>query len=191
MMTRTLLAFSTAGVRLGLDAAATVEVVRSVRLVTPPELPPLVRGFMDVGGRLIPVLRLEKLLNGARAPEANVAEEEDADTALRLTDRVVIARLADTEVAWVAGADMEPVTYHAQDVAPLPADHVLNNCATHVLTLPQAPPVILLSAEKLLLEGERLRLAQLRERAAARLALLESGAEAETGTAATSPRASA
>lgn len=162
-MMRTLLAFSTAGVRLGLDAASTVEVVRSVRLLTPPELPPLVRGFMDVGGRLIPVIRLEKLLGGTQTP---VEEKE-----LGLTDRVVIASLADTEVAWVAGADMEPLSYRTRDIVPLPADHVLNNCATHLL--PQTPPVILLSADKLLLESERLRLEQLRERAAERLSLLE------------------
>lgn len=163
IMMRTLLAFSTAGVRLGLDAASTVEVVRSVRLITPPELPPLVRGFMDVGGRLIPVIRLEKLLGGTQASQ----EEKE----LGLTDRVVIARLADTEVAWVAGADMEPLAYRTRDIVPLPADHVLNNCATHLL--PQTPPVILLSADKLLLESERLRLEQLRERAAERLSLLE------------------
>ncbi len=167
-MTRTLLAFSTAGVRLGLDAASTVEIVRCVRLVTPPELPPLVRGFMDVGGRLIPVIRLEKLLMGRQSIE------EHAD--LGLTDRMVIARLAETEVAWAAGPDMEPLTYRTRDIVPLPADHVLNNCATHLL--PQTPPVILLSAEKLLLESERMRLEQLRERAAARLALLDATPDA-------------
>ncbi len=178
-MMRTLLAFSTAGVRLGLDAASTVEVVRSVRLVTPPELPPLVRGFMDMGGRLIPVIRLEKLLGGA---ETDMGDAAGGDAPLRLTDRVVVARLADTEVAWVAGADMEPLAYRTRDAVPLPADHVLNNCATHVL--PQTPPVILLSAEKLLLEGERLRLAQLRERAAERLALLEGGASSDASASA-------
>lgn len=162
-MMRTLLAFSTAGVRLGLDAASTVEVVRSVRLLTPPEMPPLVRGFMNVGGRLIPVIRLERLLGGAGA----AVESSE----LRLTDRVVIAQLGEMEVAWVAGADMEPLTFRTRDIVPLPADHVLNNCATHLL--PQTPPVILLSAEKLLLESERLRLAQLRERAAERLSLLD------------------
>lgn len=162
-MMRTLLAFSTAGVRLGLDAASTVEVVRSVRLLTPPELPPLVRGFMNVGGRLVPVIRLEKLLGSTQPP----LEEGE----MSLADRVVIARVGDTQVAWVAGADMEPLAYRTRDMVPLPADHVLNNCATHLL--PQTPPVILLAADKLLLESERMRLEQLSGRVAERLSLLE------------------
>ncbi len=158
-----MLAFSVAGVRLGLDAASTVEVVPGVELVAAPEMPPLLRGFLRVADRLIPVIRLEKLLHGAA--------DEAQDAAMRLSDRVIIARLQDGQVAWVAGPDMEPLVYRTRDVMPLPADHVLNNCASHVL--PQIPPVILLNADKLLLESERLRLEQLRQMTVERTALLQ------------------
>lgn len=148
-----------------------VEVLPNLRLVTPPEMPPLLRGFMAFGGKLVPVIRLEKLLHGAM---------EDTTATGRLTDRLVVARLPGMEVAWLAGADMEPLSYRTRDVTPLPDDHVLNNCASHVL--PQTPPIIVLDADKLLLEGERTRLEQLRQRASERACLL--GAEILDGASA-------
>lgn len=160
-MNRTMLAFSIGDVRLGLDAASMVEVLPNVRLVTPPETPPLLRGFLALGSQLVPVLRLEQLL---ATTEAESGERHV------LTDRIIVARVRGAEVAWVAGAAMEPLAYRTRDLTPLPEGHVLNNCASHIL--PMQPPIIVLDADKLLLEGELARLAQLQARAAERLAML-------------------
>lgn len=161
-MTQTLLAFTVAGIRLGLEAAHVVEVLPSLRLVTPPEMPPLLHGFIAVAGRLIPVIRLEKILHGPHFDSQRMG----------LEDRLVVARLGRLEVAWVAGADMEPMSYRTRDCVVLPPDHLLNNCASHIV--PGAlEPVVVLSTEKLLLEEERLRLDQLRQMAAERISLLE------------------
>ncbi|MEN3939830.1 chemotaxis protein CheW [Prosthecobacter sp. SYSU 5D2] len=157
-----MLTFSIGGVSLGLDASHVQEVIPSVRLVTPPEIPPLVRGFVTFHGGLIPVIRLEKLLDGGAEPSS---------PAMKLSDRIIIARLGGTQVAWLAGAQMEPLSYRTRDVAELPEDHVLNNCAFGVLQ--HTPPVILLEPDKLLLASEIRRLAELRQRAASRMAMLE------------------
>lgn len=161
-MTQTLLAFTVAGIRLGLEAAHVVEVLPSLRLVTPPEMPPLLRGFITVTGRLIPVIRLEKILHGPQYENQGMG----------LEDRLVVARLGRLEVAWVAGADMEPLSFRTRDCVALPPDHVLNNCASHIVP-GGAEPVVVLATEKLLLEEERLRLDQLRQMAADRISLLK------------------
>lgn len=159
-MLRTVLTFSIGDIRLGLDASHVQEVIPSVRLVTPPEMPPLVRGFIALHGGLIPVIRLEKLLDGGNT----------VSPAMKLSDRLIIAKLGGSQVAWLAGAGMEPLSYRTRDVADLPEDHVLNNCAFGVLQ--QTPPVILLEPDKLLLASERQRLEELRQRATDRMAML-------------------
>lgn len=161
-MNRTLLAFSVANVRWGLDAAHVQEVIPAVRLVTPPEMPPLMQGFIAIDGTLVPVIQLEKLLH----PEAR----SQPTPSLKLTDRLVIARLKKTPIAWVAGNDVELLPYRTREMMPVPEDHVLNNCAASIL--PHAPPVVVLDPDRLLLEGEQLRLEQLRQREADRQALL-------------------
>lgn len=163
-MLRTVLTFSIGEVCLGLDASHVQEVIPSVRLVTPPEMPPLVRGFVSFHGGLIPVIRLEKLLNAGD-------EKTGPGAAMKLSDRIIIARLGGSQVAWLAGAEMEPRSYRTRDVAELPAEHVLNNCAFGVLPQ-QAPPVILLEPDKLLRASELMRLEELRQRASERMAML-------------------
>ncbi|WP_176159211.1 chemotaxis protein CheW [Prosthecobacter debontii] len=160
-MNRSLLAFSVANVRLGLDAMHVQEVVPSARLVTPPELPPLLRGFLSINHTLVPVIRLEKLV--LPAPYSS-------DLPLRLTDRLVITRICGQNLAWVVGNDLELLPYRTRDLSPVPEDHVLNDCADSIL--PEEPPVILLNPEKLLLEAERLRIEQLRARELDRLTLI-------------------
>lgn len=159
-MPQNILSFSIRGTRLGLDVSYVVEVIPSVKLVVPPEMPPLLRGFIAIKKTLVPVIRLEKLLEGKDAP----------DTAMQLSDRLIITRVGDFQVAWLADADMEPLSYLQAERVPLPADHVFNHCAAYVL--PLTPPVVLLDMAKVLLEGERVRLEQLREKESERLALL-------------------
>lgn len=172
-MNQTLLAFTLGDVRLGLNAAHVVEVLPMMRLVVPPEMPPLLRGFAAIGRDLVPVIHLERLL-GQAVPPAQAVE---------LQDRLIIARIPGGRLAWRSGPGMEPLPYRTRDVVALPPDHVLNNCASGVL--PEQPPVILLEPAKLLLESERLRLEELCEKATARNAWFEDkGAGTDAGAAA-------
>lgn len=170
-MNQTALVFSAAGIRLGLGVSAVVEVVPSVRLVTPPEMPALLRGFLSMNRTLIPVLRLEKLLNSAAA-------ESESDAPLGLADRLIIARLGGRQAAWAASADMEPLSYRSRETLPLPSGHVLNNCASQIL--PYEPPVILLNPDKLLTAAEQMRLDQLCQMTQERLSRL--GLEPQPGS---------
>lgn len=157
---KNILAFSVHGTRLGLDVFHIVEVIPSVQLVIPPEMPPLLRGFISIRKTLVPVIRLEKLLQGKDA----------ADAAMQLSDRLIITQMGDLQVAWLADAEMEPLSYRQSEQVALPANHVFNHCAGYVL--PHTPPVILLDLDKILLEGERVRLEQLRQMESERQALL-------------------
>lgn len=161
-MNQTLLAFTLGDVRLGLNAAYVAEVLPMMKLVTPPEMPPLLRGFAALGRELVPVIHLERLV-GQPVPEVqNVS----------LQDRIIVARISGGRLAWCSGPDMEPLPYRSREVNPLPPDHVLNNCAVGVL--PGQPPITMLEPDRLLLEAERLRLEELRAKASARQSWLDS-----------------
>jgi chemotaxis signal transduction protein len=161
-MLRTVLTFSIGGVLLGLDASHVQEVIPSMQLVTPPEMPPLLRGFVSFHGGLIPVIQLEKLVNGSA---------ETAASAMKLSDRIIIAKLGGAQVAWLAGEEMETLTYLSRDVVELPPEHVLNDCAFGMIA--QSPPVILLEPDRLLLVGEQIRLQELQQRVSDRMAMLD------------------
>lgn len=159
-MTKSYLAFTVRGVRLGLETTYVKEVLPAMQLLAPPEMPPLLRGFLRLRGALIPVIRLDLLVQGTAAAT-------DAPPPMQLHDRLVVARLGGMETAWIASADMEPITCQTSDSEPLPEDHVLNNCARAVL--PRTPPVILLEPDRLLLAAEKQRLEELQDMTQRRL----------------------
>ncbi|WP_050028544.1 chemotaxis protein CheW [Verrucomicrobium sp. BvORR034] len=152
------LTFSLCGVRLGIDVHHVREVLPCVRLVHPPETPHVLRGFLNLRGEMVPVLRLESVLQLALQNAGWDPEEQ-------LQSRIVVARLGDLHVAWLADEGVELLRYEAAQTVRLPADHVLNNCADRVVARP-APEmsIVLLSPSKVLLEGENLRLRQLTTR---------------------------
>jgi chemotaxis-related protein WspB len=77
------LVFEAADCRLALPATDVAEVVPRVRLQALPGLPPAVAGLLNHAGRLVPVVDLESLLQGGRAPD-------------RLSTRIVLARIDGT-----------------------------------------------------------------------------------------------
>ncbi|MDB6139427.1 MAG: chemotaxis protein CheW [Verrucomicrobiaceae bacterium] len=157
LMTQVALTFSVAGTRMALEASSVREVVPSVKLVTVPEMPRLLRGFVAIDQEMVPVIRLEQILDpGASSPP------------MRLQDRIVIIELEGQALGWLADADMETLHFRTRDTVALPAGHVLNRCATHVVSV--NPPIVLLNPQLLLLEAERARLQQLRQRLQERLA---------------------
>lgn len=155
-MNQTLLAFTLGDSRLGLNAAHVVEVLPMMKLITPPEMPPLLRGFAAIGRELVPVIHLERLMG----------QEVPAAPSVDLQDRIIVIRIPGGRLAWRSGPDMEPLPYRTREVNPLPPEHVLNNCASGVL--PGTPPITVLEPDLLLLEAERLRLQELCAKATAR-----------------------
>lgn len=162
-MPHTALEFSIAGARLALNLPHVVEVLPVVRLVKPPEMPRMLRGFVNVQGELIPVLRLEHLL------QLDVSDDWQPEE--NLNGMIILARLGDLSAGWMTDGDARMLTYGFPEMVRLPADHVLNNCAEWVIArTPPEPSIVLIDPERLLLEKERMRLEELYARENERLA---------------------
>lgn len=166
------LSFSLSRVRLGLEVRYVREVLPCVRLVRPPEMPGMLRGFLNLEGQLIPVLRLEQLLQLAlNDPNWNPEKQTQS--------RIIVAEMEGQRLAWLVDEGVELLRFEQGETVRLPRDHTLNNCASQVI--PRPPPemsIVLLDPGKLLFESERTRLAQLQSREQDRLvqALAESNA---------------
>jgi purine-binding chemotaxis protein CheW len=157
------LAFSLSRVRLGLEVSCVREVLPCAKLVRPPEMPRLLRGFLNLDGHLIPVVRLEQLLQLA-------LEDPHWKPETQPQSRIIVAELEGQPVAWLVDEGVELLRFEKTQTVKLPRDHTLNNCASEVI--PRPPPemsIVLLDPGKLLLESERTRLAQLRSREQERL----------------------
>ena len=128
-----------------------------------PESPTLLRGFLRVAAELIPVVRLEAMMNGPAGPE-------EGNVQPKAEQRIVMVKVRGQPMAWVAEEGMELVKFEADELTAVPEGQSLNDCAAGVL--PTQPPAVLLDAQKLLLETERLRLEQLRQRYEERMALV-------------------
>ena len=163
-MTKTALEFHIAGARLALDLANVVEVLPCLALVKPPEMPPMLRGFANVEGRMIPMLKLEHLLKLQGVDKSGWNPEDD------LGSMIVLARLHETVVGWMVQGNVRMLNYDHSEMVRLPAQHVLNNCAEWVIARkPPEPSIVLLEMSKLLLEKERRVLLELQDRENERL----------------------
>lgn len=159
----TALTFSICQVCLGLDISHVREILPCVKLVHPPEMPYILRGFVNVEQELIPVLRLEGLLQLD-------LEDSHWNPERNLGSRILVANLDGLAVAWMVDEGVEMLRYKVAETVKLPGNHILNNCADHVI--PRPPPemsIVLLQAKKLLFESERVRVAQLLRREKQRL----------------------
>jgi len=155
---KTALVFTIAQGRLGLDIGQVEEVLPMVRLVKPPEMPAVLRGFVNLEGVLIPVIRLENLLRLDTSADSWHPETN-------LSSVIIVANLSGLLVAWMAEEDVSTLRYDSTATVRLPTNHVLNNCAERVIArTPPVPSIVLLEAERLLLESERVRLVELQLR---------------------------
>ena len=84
-----LVVFTLAGQQLALPLAAVERIVRAVEVTPVPDAPPVVRGVINVQGRIVPVLDL-RVWFGPLKPE------------LDLDDKMIIAQTATGAVALVA-----------------------------------------------------------------------------------------
>lgn len=147
--------FRLSGMRLALPADCMAEIVLEPRLTLPPTAPPVVAGLMDLRGCLVPVIRLERLL--------------DLPAPARSPFRPVLVLSRPPPAPWaVLVEQVEEVLGPEFPLLPPPADLAFDDCVLGMLALPGAP-VPVLAPERLLRKREALALEAFRDRAAARL----------------------
>ena len=135
------------------------EIVPMAELFPVPGAPSFLAGFLDVGGQLVAVISLRRLLGMPdRAPE--------------LYTPVVILKTTPQPVALEVDGVSRIVDIGGDDVVPVTESCSLNDCASAVVHL-DGQAVVLLSPERILLEQEQRRVAELAELARQRLAEVE------------------
>ncbi len=145
------------GLLCALDLEAVAEIVPLAELARAPAQPVLLEGFLNLRGRAVPVVRLDRLFGLEPSPPGLY-------TPLIVLRGQPIAFLADAALEVASVKDWEPVE----------ASGSLNGCAAARFEWGERP-VYLLSSERLLLEEERRRVADLQAEMQRRLSALEAG----------------
>jgi purine-binding chemotaxis protein CheW len=152
---RQLLVFQVAGQAYALPLTQIREILFLAALSRPPGLPAMVAGLLNLGGTAVAVLRLDRLFG---LPEQTPT----------LYTPLLLVRDTDPPLALQVGRVNDIVTVDDEAVLPVPADHSFNDCADGLVTTGNRV-VVLLSAERLLLEKEQQHLAEVQDREQARL----------------------
>ena len=128
-------------------------------LLTPPGLPSLLAGILNLRGRAVPIVRLDRLF---AAPEGEPG----------LYTPLIILRDADRPLGILVSEVRETVSIQAETVLEADPGHTLNGCATATVEV-GGSEVHLLSTERILLQNERRILAEFQVTAQARMRELE------------------
>lgn len=119
----------------------------------PPGLPSLLEGFLNLRGTVVPILRLDRLFQlqlnnpGLYTP-------------------LVILRSADYPIGLLVDRVTGVLSVPGEAFLPVREKHCFNDCTEAELVLEQdGGPIHVLSSERLLLEQERCRLAELQSTA--------------------------
>lgn len=149
--------FRLTGQGFGLPVERVREVVPVAWLDTPPHLSSMVEGVLNLGGQAVPVLRLDRLLGlepgryGVDASILVMRPQGDGGALGLLVEHVDGVRRRE---------DLSALG--------LPADQSFNECLAEVLEA-EGRALNLLNWDRILLEQERVRLAEFRQRAQDRL----------------------
>jgi purine-binding chemotaxis protein CheW len=131
------------------------EIVPIAKLTSVPGVPAFLAGFLDVGGRLIAVISLRRLFGMP-------------DRAWELYTPLVILKVTPEQIALEIDGVARIVDIDDEDLVPLTQGCCLNDFASAVARL-DGHVVVLLSPERILLEQEQRRVAELTELARQRL----------------------
>jgi purine-binding chemotaxis protein CheW len=147
---RSLFLFEVAAELFAIDPASVRQVAPLPLLSRPPGTPPLLHGFLDLAGEAIPVLNLRRLFGLADADA-----EADFYAHLMIVKRpgIPLALLVDRALG-LASAGSEAIT-------PVSRAQTFNDCADQMVTL-GGRTAYLISLERLLLQEEQGRVAELR-----------------------------
>lgn len=144
---RPLLVFSVSGQAYALPLGTVQEIVPMAALSRPPGMPALLAGFLNLGGQAIAVLRLDQMFS---LPDLTPG----------LYTPLVIVRLAEGLLALMVEKVSRIVTVFDSAMVPIREQDSFNDCAEGLINSAEGT-VLLLSAERLLLEKERQCLANL------------------------------
>lgn len=144
---RLVLVFQLAGQSYALPISAVSEIVPLAQLSQPPALPPVLAGFLNLGGVATPVVRLARLLGVTEQP-------------VELYTPLIILRNTGSPLALLVDRVLGIDSLGACDVAPIGEAYCFNDCAEGLLTL-NGSRVVLLSEHRLLRRQEEQRLAEL------------------------------
>jgi chemotaxis signal transduction protein len=150
------LIFRTAGHLFGIRVEAVEEIVHIAATVHVPGQPPLLDGFLNLRGRPIAVVPLSRLFDSAQ-------------TGTGLYAPVIIVRAAQGSIGLLAERVEGVVAIDERVIQPMTTHESLNDCAEGQFESEDGA-VILLSADRVLLEKEARCIAELTEQANARLA---------------------
>jgi purine-binding chemotaxis protein CheW len=156
---RAVLVFHLAGQGYALPLQDLQEVVPMAELSRPPGMPSALAGFLNLGGTAVPVLRLARLFG---------LQEATPGVYMPL----LVLRTEALRLALVVDRVSRIASVPAEGILPVPAQASFNDCAAGVVTL-DGHVIVLLSAERLLLDKEQQCLAELQDAEQARLRDLE------------------
>lgn len=153
-----LLVFEVACQWYALALADVDQVLPMARLACPPGGPSFLAGLLDLHGEIVPVVKLSRLFQLADHPPG-------------LYTPLIVLRGHRCAIALQAERIDGIASVQRQQVLAIDRHPSLNDCATGLVHLSQ--PAILLAAEKILLDQELKRLAEIRDREQQRLSEVE------------------
>jgi purine-binding chemotaxis protein CheW len=143
-----------------IDLDAVQEITLMAHLTIPSGLPTVLAGFLNLGQRAIPVIRLHRLFD---VPEP----------AHGLYTQILIFRETHgLAVGWIVDRVTQIITAPQSDIMPVPENQCFKDCATGAFNLNEAN-VTILSPDRVLLEKERQSIREFAEIEQARLRELE------------------
>jgi purine-binding chemotaxis protein CheW len=152
-----LVVFAMSGRRLALPADAVAELVHEPTLVRAPAMPTMVAGVFSLRGRVVAVLRLDRLLE-LPAPATGPFR--------------VLVILSEPNDGWALLVERVEAVVSAGTLEPAPSGTAFDDCVAGMAPLPEgaAPKgsVVVLAAERLLRRRETQALADFTEQAARR-----------------------
>jgi purine-binding chemotaxis protein CheW len=150
-----LLELELAGQSYGIPVRDVQEVVPMVELVGSPDLPAVIAGFLNLEGKMIPVLRLDRMLRQADRPTG-------------IYTPLIILRTQGGRLALIADRVSRIRTVAEEEVLPLPENHSFNDCVVGMVTSSERVLLVLMPA-RLLLQKEQKCVTELQNREHERL----------------------
>lgn len=145
---------------LAVDASKVQEITLMARLSTPGGLPSILAGFLNLANRPIPIIRLHRLLDLAEPVHG-------------LYTQILIVRDQDgNSFGWIVDRVVNVVTVRLAEIMHLPENQSFKECAKGTFTFDESN-VSILAPDCVLLEKERQRIDEFRDKEQERLRDLE------------------
>lgn len=145
----TLVVFQLAEQKYAVRSAEVTEIVPIAALQTPPAAPAILAGFLNLGGELIPVIRVRHLFGLPELPT-------------ELWTPLIILKNRDQRLAMLVDSVSCTLVVDDDAILPLPSQQ-LTNSGVIGLIRSDADSISLLSPQRLLLDQESLAIAQLQQ----------------------------